>query len=141
MTTAANISNFKFKLGTTASPQVLTDIEEVLSVSGVGKTNQLLDVTNFDSDAGTREYIAGLAEGDEITVECNYKPGGTMQTVAMASVDSGLTKMAKLLYSGSSPNRSWSFNVVCLGYTVVPSSTEQNRITFTYKISGAVTRV
>jgi hypothetical protein len=141
MATAATISGFSFLLGTAASPQVLTAIEEVISVSGVGKTNQLLDVTNFDSDAGTREYIAGLAEGDEITVECNWKSGATMQLAAMVAVDSGATRNARLRYNNSSPQRSWSFGAVCLGYAVAPSSTEQNRITFTYKISGAVTRV
>jgi hypothetical protein len=142
MATQANISRFKFKLGTNASPQVLTDIEEVLSVSpGVGKTNQLLDVTNFDSDEGTREYIAGLGEGDEFTVECNWRPGATMQVAAIVAVENGHTRRARLIYTGSSPNRSWTFNAVCLGYTVVPSATEQNKITFTYKVSGAITRV
>jgi Lambda phage tail tube protein, TTP len=139
--TSATISYFKWYIGTTASPQVLTAIEEVYSVSNVGHTNQLVDVTNFDSPAGTKEYIAGLAEGDEVTVECNYVPGATMQTVAMASVDSGLTKKFKLTYTNSSPNRSWSGTAVCMGYSVAPSPTERNSIRFTFKITGAVTRV
>lgn len=140
MTTSANISNFKFYLGTAASPQVLTAMEEVVSVSGIGKTNNLVDVTNFDSPSGTREYIAGLADGDEFTVECNYKPGATMQTAAMTAVDSGATRKAKLTYQGSSPLRNWSFDVVCMGYTLAPSATEQNKMSFTYKITGTVAR-
>lgn len=143
MTTAANISNFKFYLQNTgASPiTTLTALEEVVSVSGIGKTNNLVDVTNFDSPSGTREYIAGLADGDEFTVECNYKPGATMQGIAMSAVDSGATRSAKLAYLGSSPNRTWSFSVVCMGYTLAPSATEQNKMTFTYKITGSVVRV
>ena len=140
MTTQANISNFKFYLGTTASPQVLAAMEEVISVSGVGKTNNLVDVTNFDSAAGTREFIAGLADGEEFTVECNYLPKATVQINAMSSVDSGLNKKAKLSYLGNSPIKNWAFDVVCMGYTVAPSATEQNRLTLTYKISGAIVR-
>jgi len=140
MTTLANISRWQFLLGTAASPQVLTAIEEVYSVSPVGKSNQLVDVTNFDSPAGTKEFIAGLAEGDEITVEANFIPGATMQTAAMTAVDSGATRKARLTYTGSSPNKTWSFDAVCMSYGVQPSPTERNTIRFTFKITGSVTR-
>ena len=140
--TSANISYFKFKfMKTSSSPNALTDIEEVFSVSGVGQTNQLVNVTNFDSPAGTQEFIAGLAEGDEITVEANYVPGATMQTQVMADVGTGSSRSAKLVYTASSPNRSWSFTAVCLGYKIVPSPTERNTIQFAFKISGTITRV
>lgn len=138
--TAANISNWKFYLGTAASPQVLTAIEEVRTVSNVGKTNSLVEVTNFDSPTGTREYIAGLADGDEITVECNYIPGATMQAAAMLAVDNGDTRLARLSYMATSPEKRFSFQAVCLGYSVAPSPTEVNSLTFTFKISGQVTR-
>ena len=139
--TSATISKFKFYLGTNASPQVLTAIEEVRSVSGVGQVNSLVDATNFDSPANSREYIAGLADGSEITVECNYVPGATMQVAAMTAVEAGATRKARLTYTNSSPNKTFSFDVVCLGYEVVPSPTEVNAITFTFKITGAITRV
>jgi hypothetical protein len=59
------------------SPLSFDSIPEVVSLSGLGKTNPLVDVTSFDSAA--REYIAGLADGTEITMECNYLPGNTVQ--------------------------------------------------------------
>lgn len=139
--TSATISKFKFYLGTNASPQVLTAIEEVRSVSGVGQVNSLVDATNFDSPANSREYIAGLADGSEITVECNYVPGATMQVAAMTAVEAGATRKARLTYTAASPEKRFSFDVVCLGYEVAPSPTEVNAITFTFKITGAITRV
>ena len=137
--TAANIGNWQFLLGTNASPQVPTAIEEVYSISGVGVTNTLEDVTNFDSGSNM-EYIAGLADGVEITIEANYLPAGTMQAAFMTAVDNGDTRVARATYTGASPNKTFSFSLVCLGYTVAPNPTGKNAITFSGKITGAVTR-
>lgn len=138
--TAATISKWQFAIGSAASPQVLTSITEVYSCSGVGKTNQLVDVTNFDSPVGTKEFIAGLAEGDEIAIEANYVPSSTSQALAMTAVDNGDTRLFRLTYTGSSPNKKWDGSVVCIGYSMVPSPTERNAIRFTFKITGAVAR-
>jgi hypothetical protein len=138
--TAATISRWKFYLQNNASPQVLVALEEVFNVSRIGKTNSLVDVTNFDSPVGTREYIAGLADGDEFTVECNYYPSATNQGMAMTAVDAGATRNMRLNYTGTSPEKKWSASVVCLSYGVVPSATERNTISFTFKISGDVSR-
>jgi hypothetical protein len=141
MATAANISGWKFSIANAASPEVLTAVEEVRTVSNVGKTNTLVDATNFDSPAGTREYIAGLADGDEVTVECNYLPSATMQGIATSAVDNRQARQCRLTYTASSPERRFTFTGVFLGYSVAPSSTEINTITFTIKISGNVSRV
>lgn len=138
--TSATISNWQFEVGTSASPQALTAIEEVFSVSGVGKVNEQIEVTNFDSPAGSKEYIAGLAEGSEITVEANYIPAATHQPVVMTAVDNGDTRLCRLRYTGVSPEKTWSFSAVCLSYEVVPSPTQQNTIVFTFKITGSITR-
>jgi hypothetical protein len=141
MATKANISGWKFSIVNNNSPEVLTALEEVRTVSNVGKTNTLVDATNFDSPAGTREYIAGLADGDEVTIECNYIPAAVMQGVAIGAVDNRQTRQCRLTYTVSSPERRFTFNGVFLGYSIAPSSTEINTITFTVKISGNVSRV
>lgn len=140
MTTQANIGNWKFYFGSNASPSVLSAIEEVFNVSNVGKTNSLEDVTNFDSPENTREYIAGLADGDEITVEANYYPAATQQAAVMTAVDNGDTRPCRLSYTAVSPEKTWSFDAVALSYSIVPSPTGRNTIQYTLKITGDVTR-
>lgn len=137
--TSANISQFKIKLGDAASPEVFTAIEEVLSISGFGKTNELIDVTNFDSPNQTKEYIAGLADGAEITIEANYVPSATQQDNLKSAVDSGATRNFQVVYTGSSPDETFSFAAVCLSWELVPSPTEQNRRQYTLKITGDIT--
>lgn len=138
MTTQANISGFQVKMGDAASPEVFANIEEVLSVTGFGKTDELLDVTNFDSPSGTKEFIAGLAEGAELTIECNYY-GATRQDMLRTAVDAGQTRNFQIINTKQSPNETFSFAAVCIGWTIDPSATEQNRISFVVKISGDIT--
>lgn len=124
-----------------SSPAVFTAIPEVFSISGVGQTNALVDVTNFDS-AGSREYVGGLADGQEITIECNYVPehaNFAQQSGMISDVTGKVTRGFQLLATGSSPNVLFEFSAAVLSYAVGPSIDDKNTITFTAKISGAIT--
>ena len=138
--TGATIGGFKVYMGTAASPSVMsTAIEEVISVSGVGRTNQLEDATNFDSPSGTKEFIAGLAEGDEVIIECNYLyTGNAQQLLVMAAVDARSTRTFRLAYINSSPEKRFKFDLALLGWKVTPSATARSQISFTGKISGTI---
>jgi hypothetical protein len=136
--TQANISQFALQLGQADSPETFQTIEEVLSLSGFGKTNELIEVTNFDSGL-TKEYIAGLADGAEITAECNYYQAATNQQALKTAVDAGSTRNFQLVNQVPSPDETFSFAAVCLSWTIEPSPTEQNRISFTLKITGDIT--
>ncbi len=139
MPTAATISGWSFRLGSAASPQVLTSIGEVTNVSGLGVTNNLVPVTNFDSASGVVEYISGLSDGAEFTVEANYVAGNAGQLIGYAAVDAQATRLFDMTFTGASPNRVWSGSVVCIGHETVPSVDAQNTVTFTFKITGTLT--
>lgn len=139
MPTQANISRWKFRKATAASPATYNDIEEVFSISGLGKTNELVDVTNFDSPVGTKEFIAGLADGSEINVEANYIPNAAQQDAMVAAVNAGTTINFQVAYVGVSPEETFSFAGVPLSWSVSPSPTQQNTISFTVKVSGDIT--
>lgn len=132
MPTLANIAGFTLALGSGASPQVYNTIEEVVSVGGLGTIGEDLDVTNFDSADGQREFIAGLSEGNEVTVECN-DVNGTQQAAMIAAT--GANRHFRARWTKVSPNRTVIFIASVKGYEYVPSTTEQNKINFTLKIS------
>lgn len=140
MPTKANISRWKFRLGDGSPPQY-TDVEEVKTVTGLGKTNKLIDVTSFDSPAGTMEYIAGLSDGEQITVTCNRIPNESpesQQQLLMAAVDAGETKPFQIAYTGVSPEETFEFLGVCISWKLTPSTTAENQIEFVVKISGDI---
>ena len=142
------IGGVLLKLSDAASPEVYTAVNGLLSLSGFGKTNPLIDVTDFDSTA--REYIAGLPDGTEITAEFNEdistdSPATNLQLLALiAGVDNttNLNMQITVTYSTSSPNitDTYSFAVVPLSWVINPSFEDKNTISFTLKITGAITK-
>jgi len=140
MATAANISRWKAYLGSTGSPVTYTAIEEVFEVSGLGAVNDLVDVTNFDSPTGTKEFIGGLADGQEVTVRANFLPAGTQQIAMMAVVDAKVNRQFRVSYVGVSPAKTFTFAVAPISYVIEPSVDNKNVIMFAVKISGTITR-
>lgn len=51
-------------------------IAEIRNISGPGMTRDFIDVSNLDSTAGYREFIAGFRDGGELTFSMNFTIGG-----------------------------------------------------------------
>lgn len=139
MATSAFIGagNVTFGVATSASPASYDLLPEVISISNVGATNELVDATHFDSTA--REYIAGLADGSEVTVECNYVQNNTVQERVIADVAARNTVNCQVTFDFGSPNTTFTFAAVALGWQIAPSVDDRNTISFTFKISGSIT--
>lgn len=136
--TVAFTGNWKILIGTAASPQVLTEIEEVIDVSEFGASNELIEVTNFDTTQGEKEFIGGLAEGDEFTVECNMLTGSSTHQAFLRD-DKGNTRLFRLASDQTSPETRFTGSCVNMGWKVTPSLSEQNKLVYTFKITGAIT--
>lgn len=129
MATAATIGKWALTIDATA-------LEEILSVSGLGKSNDIIEVTNFDSPAGTKEYIPGLADGSEISIECNYIDDAAGQIALQSAVNAGSNVAVVMTYDTTA--KTYTFNAAAQGWTISPSTTDQNRIEFTLKVSGDI---
>lgn len=55
-----------------------TTIPEVMHITGPSTKFDLLDVTSHDSDGAFREYIPGLLDGDQISIDINWRPSNTV---------------------------------------------------------------
>lgn len=141
MTTKAFIGgggNYAFKVGDGATPtEVFTDIEEMQSMSGLGQTNETIEVTHFASAA--KEYIGGQADGKEITVTCNRVLAGAIQNSLMSKVQSKSSGNVKVVSTDGTDTETLSFAVVFVGWELDPQRGSQQLINFTMKISGDIT--
>lgn len=127
-----------FQMSDGASPEVYSTIQETKSLSGLGKTNPLIDVTSFDSAA--REYIAGLADGQEISIECvRTHASPNIQDALIAIVDSKTTRNFKLTLTDGTTPIVYTFAGVPLSWAIAPSFDDAAMISFTLKISGDIT--
>lgn len=141
MATDAFNGGWGFKLGNGADPEVFTELEEVTSIGEVGKTRNQVDVTHFSSPNKTREFISGLAQGDEITIECNYiLQNNTQQQSLIANVDQGDgQRNVEIEVTDGVNTVTLGFTITPLGYKYAPNLEEANKITFTAQISGDIT--
>lgn len=136
---AAFIGNIFFEVGDGASPvEAFTRVCQVFAIDGFGATNALEEATTMCS-GGSREYIAGLADGAEFSIECNYEQDDAGLAGLRADVVAKATKNYQIVVEQNSPNKTFSFAAVPLSWVINPSVDGRNTITFGFKISGAIT--
>lgn len=139
MTTSAIVGGFTLKRQhVSGSPLTYVDVPEVISISGIGATNDLVEATHYGS-GGSREYIGGLSDGTEVTIECNYVANSAQQEAFIAGVAAKATGNFQVHVTAASPNAAFSFAAAYISWTVNPSVDDRDTITFVIKISGAVT--
>lgn len=127
-------------LDTRVSPNTYTEIEELKSLSGLGEQVAEIDVTDFSSTA--REYIAGLADGNEMTSGhklIHVSP--SIQAYMVAQKGSVQSFQIEHTKKDVSPNqvRTYTFDAVNKGWEIEPDFDSENMINFTFRITGGIT--
>jgi len=136
--TAAYTGGLTVKYGDGATPEVFAAIEEVISMGGFGKTNPLIDTTSHDSTA--REYIAGLPDGAEITLECNrVHTASNIQDDVIGEIDAKTTFNLQILLTDGTTLITYDFAVVPVSWNITPSYDDKTTLSMALKITGAIT--
>lgn len=135
----AFVGKHYFERGDGGSPEAFNRICAAYSISGFGQTNELVDVTTFCSN-GRREYISGITEGQEITIEANYDTSDADLQTLMDDVGAKVNHNYRIVIEDGSPQTVYSFEAAPLSYALNPSVDDRNTISFTFKISGDIVR-
>jgi hypothetical protein len=139
MATSAFVGDFVFeRQNVTTSPISWQAVPECISISNLGQTNDLIDATHFGS-GGSREYIPGLADGSEVSIECNYVQNNAAQEAFITDVKNKASRNFRVRVTDGSPETVFSFNAACLGWVINPAVDDRNTISFTVKVSGDIT--
>lgn len=130
-----------FASGNGASPEVFTTLAEVTNITPPGWSRDAVDATHEQSPSAHREFIAGLADAGEVSLDINYAPGGTAQ----ASLE------AEKILQGSSaainrritfPDGSYvTFVGILTGFEPDAPIDDKMAATVTLKVSGVPTFV
>jgi len=133
MTTAA-VSGF----GTTLKWNGNT-IAELISISGPNQSMDPIDVTNHDSSNAFREFLAGIRDGGEISIEGNWIPHSDSDQVVMNTDFQAGTSREVIITLPTSMATTWT--ATCLITAIEPSYPFDDKIGFsaTLKISGKPT--
>lgn len=116
-------------------------VAEVTGIGDVGADASEIDVSHTESPDDQMEYIGGMADGSEFTVDGNFVPAtiadalyldheavmllrGTVLDVRITWTDTGGTK--------------WEFPALLKGFRVRGAVGEKVAMSLTFKVSGAM---
>lgn len=138
MTTEAFVGKVFLERGDGGSPESYTRVCQIFGISGVGQTNALVDATTFCSN-GSREYIPGLADGSEVTLNANFETAAAVLRSMIADVKNKATRAFRIVLDDDiNPPVTLYFNAACLSWELGPSIDNKNTINFGVKISGDI---
>lgn len=135
------VGNIFLARATDASPTVFERVCEVFGIGGVGQTNEQVESTTFCS-GGVKEYLAGLADGSEVTLELNFKTTvGHVIRDMIQDVKDKRVREFRLECDGDGDgvvDMTFTFDATCLSWVLNPSVNSKNTINFGVKISGDI---
>lgn len=142
--TDAFVGNTILWRGDGASPENFTQVCQVFGISGLGEANEQIEATTFCS-GGVKEYIAGLADGTEFNLELNFIAKNTadrdIQAAFIRDVKLKLVRSFELRVDGDNDgvtDMTFHLRATALSWTLNPSPSAKNSISFGLKISGAI---
>lgn len=138
MTDATIAYGTLLQFGNGASPEVFTTLAEVVNITGPGMSRELPDATHMQSPGGWREFIGGLKDAGEITIEANHLPNNATQNASQGVLSffaSGATKNWKIVFPVS-PAVEWEFASVVSAFEPDFPVDDKMMLSVTLKVSG-----
>lgn len=119
-----------------------TTIASVMDISGPSLTLETVDVTNHSSTSAWREFVGGVKDGGEISVEIVFDPVAATHKNASGGLLYLLTTRASGSFSLTFPDAGatvWSFTAFVTAFEVGAPVADGLTASVTLKISGAPT--
>jgi len=107
------------------------------TIAGPENSRDQLDATTNSSASAAREFIPGLKDGGEVTLEGNWVPADVGQVALLASYNNGTTAACVITYP--SATGTCSFNGFVSNWTINPPHDEKLTFSSTIKVTGPVT--
>lgn len=108
--------------GDGASPEVFTVIGQISSITPIGQTRSLIDVTNLASSA--REYKKAIKDGQEINLTIQYDPDDTGHSGLRTDLNAEVARNYRITLTNS-PATTITFAALCTNWSVTNVSIDQ----------------
>ena len=140
MSNAAMGAGAAFGIGDGASSESFTDLAEVLSISPPSQSVDIIDVTHLKSTNRVREFIDGMIDPGEVSMEMNFVPGSAADIAIQALEGLSTTTTFRVTFpDGQSGSVTWIFAGLLAGYEPAIPSGEKMTATVNFKVTGTTT--
>lgn len=120
-----------------ASPEVYTEIDQVVSIAGPDGSSAEIDVTALDSTA--KEFVMGLPDEGNVTLETIHDPASTQHEALRAARAAQTLKHFQIRLTDS-PQSTYTFFAYVTGFSMNLGVDASITASYTLRISGAVTK-
>lgn len=111
-------------------------VGEVMSISPPSISRDTPDATHMKSPGKWREFIAGLKDAGEVSVEIQSTPSSAAFQAMVADFDNDAAEAYSIEFPDGA---SWSFSAFITGLEMDPPNDDKIMSTATFKITGAPT--
>ena len=140
MSSDANIGfGTLFKTGNGAVPEIFTTLAEVTNITPPALSRDTVDVTHELSPEAWREFIAGLKDGGEVSIDMNFVPGSTDAASLMAELSltgKAAIKNRQVVFPDGSV---FAFAAILTGYEPDAPIDDKMAASLTLKVTGKPT--
>jgi hypothetical protein len=133
---AVSSQGTKIYIGDFASPNQFTAIPGVTGISGPSAQANLIDVTDLDSTA--KEFLPGLKDEGEITLDLNWTPDNTVHQSLRSNFTNRTKKTFALDFSDTAPVTRWQFDGYITQCQISGAVDNALKAQVTIKITGAI---
>jgi hypothetical protein len=134
MTFAATGFGATFALGNGAVPEVFTPLAEVFEITPPSDKPDLIEATHFTSPNGNKEFILGMNDPGECSLQLNYLPGNASDIAIRNWRTSRAAKTCRITW----PNGlTWTFAGLITGYAPGLAMDDKMTATVTIKVTGS----
>lgn len=134
-----NAFGTEFKRGDRGSPEAFTAVADITTISGPGRSRETIDVTSHSSVGGWMEFVGGLKDGGEISLELNYDPSDSTQDLDDDFDDVDPRNYQIVILPGSEDEHTWSIAGILTELSDEFPYDDKMTRSMTIKISGKPT--
>ncbi|MCY0919603.1 MULTISPECIES: phage tail tube protein [unclassified Streptomyces] len=131
-----NAFGTQFKRGDGGSPETFTALAEVTNISGPGLSRETIDVTSHSSPDAWMEFVGGLKDGGEVSIDVNYAP--SMHDSLVDDFDDVDPRNYQVVFPDPDTT-TWSIKAVMTGFESEAPYDDKLAATITFKVSGKPT--
>jgi predicted secreted protein len=114
-----------------------TDVAEVTRISGVGINRETIEVTHLTSDNEWKEFIFGLKEGQDITIDYNFLPTNSTHKAIITDIIAGTSATYTVTLAD---NSTFAMTLLPFNFTLADLvASDKKAASAQFKVSGAVT--
>jgi len=129
------------KLGDGGGPETFTTIAEITNIGGPSLAQDPIEVTSHSSTSGWKEFVGGLKDGGEVSLEMNFLPANATQAYGTGVLDdlyNGVLRNFQLVFPDTA-NTTWAFAALVTAFEVAAPVDGKLGVTATLKLSGQPT--